>query len=191
MSFLNLLLLVALAILGYAFYAYNRLTQLRNTCETEWAQIDVNLKKRADLIPNIIEVVKGYAKHEKDTLERASAARARVMRREGERADDETSLSKHVAAVFMLKEKYPDLKANENFSKLSKELFDLETEIARRRDNYNEVAKAYNDFILKFPGNVVSSVIGFALLDFFEFTGSHEVPENRMGDTMASEVKPL
>ncbi|HDS30218.1 MAG TPA: LemA family protein [Firmicutes bacterium] len=181
MNFLILLLILFVIALGFAFYAYNRLTQLRNTCDTEWAQVDVNLKKRADLIPNLIEVVKGYAKHEQDTLERVSEARTRAMRSDEHRADDEKELSRHVAEVFMLREKYPDLKANENFLKLSSELFSLEAEIARRRDNYNNVAKAYNDYILKFPANVISSMIGFSLKEYFEFTGSRDVPVVEMG----------
>ncbi len=176
MTLLYLLLVVVLIILIYFFYAYNRLAQLRNAADTEWAQVDVNLKKRADLIPNIIEVVKGYAKHEMDTLESVSAARSRALGGDGNRGEDETSLSKHVAKVFALREQYPDLKANESFLELSKELFRLEADIAERRDNYNDVIKAYNDFILKFPSNVVSTIIGFRIRDMFEFTGSREIP---------------
>ena len=166
---------------GYIFYAYNRLTQIRNTAETEWSQIDVLLKKRHDLIPNIIEVVKGYAKHEKDTLERISYARASGMHNVKQSGNEEEELSKHVASILALREAYPDLKANQNFLDLQKELFEIEEEISERRFNYNDIVKAYNDFVLKFPGNVVSGMIGFSLLELFEFTGSREAPKLNFG----------
>lgn len=176
MTFLVLLLILVLAVLGYIFYAYNRLTRLRNTGETEWAQVDVILKKRADLIPNIIEVVKGYAKHEQDTLEGVSRARTTAMAAGRGRGKEESDLSTHVAQVFALREMYPDLKANELFLELSEELFKLETEIAEHRDNYNDVVKAHNDFVLKFPGNLIAGLTGFSLLEIFEFTESREAP---------------
>ena len=182
MALFYLLLVLVLVVLIYFFYAYNRLVQLRNAAETEWAQVDVNLKKRADLIPNIIEVVKGYAKHEKDILEKVSAARSRAMAKEGNRGQDETSLSEYVAKIFLLREQYPDLKANESFLELSNELYRLESDIAERRDNYNDIIKAYNDFILKFPSNVVSVIVGFRIREMFEFTGSREIPGVDFGD---------
>jgi LemA protein len=177
MPILVLVLVLLLAVFGYVFYAYNRLTQLRNACETEWAQVDVLLKKRADLIPNLIEVVKGYAKHERDTLESVSRARTEAMAAGRGRGKEETSLSSHVRSILALREKYPDLKANESFLDLSRRLFEIEEEIARRRSNYNDVVKAHNDFVLKFPGNAVAALTGFFLLEPFEFIGSREAPE--------------
>jgi LemA protein len=173
---MTLLLLFVLAVLGYVFYAYNRLAQLRNALETEWAQVDVLLKKRADLIPNIVEVVKGYAKHERETLERVARARAAAMPEGRDRGKEETELSGFVASIMALREQYPDLKANQNFLDLSAKLFEIEEEIGKRRSNYNDIVKAYNDFVLKFPGNVVAALVGFALLEPFEFQGSREVP---------------
>ncbi|HEX9745853.1 MAG TPA: LemA family protein [bacterium] len=165
-----------LVIFGYVFYAYNRLTQLRNTAEAEWSQIDVELKKRSDLIPAIIEVVKGYAVHEKQALERVSRLRTEAAVGVQVRGDEESDLSKHVAGVLALREAYPDLKANQGFLELQTELFDIEEDIARRRSNYNNIVKAYNDFILKFPGNVISGMIGFSSMELFIFMGSREVP---------------
>ena len=177
MPILILLLIFVLAAFGYIFYAYNRLAQLRNAAETEWSQVDVLLEKRADLIPNLIEVVKGYAKHEMDILEKASKARTEAVTGGFDRAgQQDTSLSSHVKSILALRESYPDLKANEDFLKLQIELFDIEDEIAECRNHYNDVVKAHNDFVLKFPGNLVASMTGFSLLRLFEFTGSREAP---------------
>jgi len=176
MPILILILLFAVVALGYIFYAYNRLTQLRNVCETEWAQVDVLLKKRADLIPNIVEVVKGYAKHEREVLERLSRARTEAVASGGRSGSEETSLSSHIKSILALREQYPDLKASEDFQRLQATLFELEDEIAERRSNYNDVVKAHNDFVLKFPANVVASMTGFYLMGLFEFIGSREAP---------------
>ncbi len=177
MEILIPILIFVLAVFGYLFYAYNRLTQLRNTCETEWAQVDVLLKRRADLIPNLIEVVKGYAKHEMEVLENVSRARTEAVNAGRSKGDKETDLSAHVKSILALREAYPDLKANEDFMRLQTELFDLEEDIAGRRHNYNDIVKAHNDFVLKFPENVVAAMIGFSLIDVFEFTGSREAPK--------------
>lgn len=178
MHILILLLCFVIAVFLYAFYAYNRLAQLRNTAETEWAQVDVLLKKRADLIPNLIEVVKAYAKHEMEVLERVSKARTEAVQGGFDRKGrQDTTLSSHVKSILALRESYPDLKASEDFLLLQGELFDIEDEIAERRNNYNDVVKAHNDFVLKFPGNVVASMTGFSLMHLFEFTGSREAPK--------------
>ena len=170
------ILVFVLAIFGYIFYAYNRLAVLRNVCETEWAQVDVLLRQRTDLIPNLVEVVKGYAKHEREVLERLSRARTEAVNAGGRKGDEQTSLSSHVKSILALREAYPDLKANQDFLHLQSELFRLEDEIAARRHNYNDVVKAHNDFVLKFPGNLVASMTGFYLLELFEFAGSREAP---------------
>jgi len=176
MPILVLVLIFILVAFGYVFYAYNRLAVLRNVCETEWAQVDVILKQRADLIPNLVEVVKAYAKHEREVLERLSKARTEAINASGRKGGEETSLSSHIKSILALREAYPDLKASEDFQQLQSELFRLEDDIATRRRNYNDVVKAHNDFVLKFPGNVVASMTGFYLLDLFEFTGSREAP---------------
>jgi len=176
MQILVPILILVIIIFAYVFYAYNRLTQLRNVCEAELAQVDVLIKKRHDLIPNLIEVVKGYVKHEQDVLEKVSAARTEALKSGGD-STGEMSLSSHVKSILALREQYPDLKASEDFLRLQSELFRLEDEIAERRFNYNDVVKAHNDFILKFPGNVVAGFTGFALLNLFEFTGSRDAPK--------------
>ncbi len=176
MQILVPILVLVIVIFAYIFYAYNRLTQLRNVCEAELAHVDVLLKKRHDLIPNLIEVVKGYTSHEQEVLERVSLARAEALKSSGD-SSSETSLSSHVKSILALREQYPDLKASEDFLHLQTELFDVEDELAEKRFNYNDVVKAHNDFVLKFPGNVVAGMTGFALLDLFEFTGSREAPK--------------
>ncbi len=177
MQLLIPILIFIVIIFGYIFYAYNRLTQLRNVTETEWAQIDVLLKKRHELIPNIIETVKGYAKHEMSVMENVSRARTDAVQSTGNDSGSENSLSSHVKSVLALREAYPDLKASEDFLLLEKELFDIEDEIAGRRHNYNDVVKAHNDFVLKFPANAVAALIGFSLLNVFEFKGSRDAPD--------------
>ena len=176
MPILILILVFVLVVLGFIFYSYNRLAQLRNVCETNWAQVDVLLRKRADLIPNLVEVVKGYAKHEKDVLTRISKARTEAIATSGRKGDEETRLSSHVRDLIALREAYPDLKASEDFQSLQSELFAIEDDIAERRTNYNDVVKAHNDFVLKFPGNVVAGLTGFSLLELFEFVGSRDAP---------------
>lgn len=170
------ILIFLIAVLAYLFYAYNRLTQLRNTIETEWSQVDVLLRKRHDLIPNIIETVLGYATHEKDTLERASQARIEALRSDTKRGEGESDLSSHIATIFALRESYPDLKASQSFQELARELFSIEEAISIRRKNFNDIVKAFNDFILKFPANLVASGIGFDLQDLFQFNETRAVP---------------
>jgi len=177
MQILILVLIFVLVVFGYVFYAYNRLTVLRNVCETEWAQVDALLKMRADLIPNLIEVVKAYAKHERDVLERISKARTEAINTSGREGEEETNLSSHIKSILALGEAYPDLKANEDFRQLQSELFRIEDEIAARRRNYNDVVKAHNDFVWKFPGNVVAAMTGFYLKKLFDFEGTREAPK--------------
>lgn len=177
MAILVLILLFVLVVFGYAFYAYNRLAQLRNVCEMQWAQVDVFLKKRADLIPNLVEVVKGYAKHEREVLERLSKARTEAMASMGRAGDEENSLSSHIKSLLALREQYPDLKANQDFMRLQAELFKLEDDIAEQRRNYNDVAKAHNDYVLQFPANVIAAITGFSLVELFRFVGSREAPQ--------------
>ena len=176
MPILTGILAFVFIVFAYIFYVYNRLAQLHNTLETEWSLVDVLLKKRADLIPNIIETVKGYAKHEKEVLEAASRVRADAVqsKRKGE---GEETLSSHVKSILALREAYPDLKANQDFMQLQSELFEIEDEIAEERSHFNNVVKAYNDVVLGFPGNVVARMIGFDLEDYFEFLGSREAPK--------------
>jgi LemA protein len=191
MPLLILLLIFVFFVFSWIFYAYNRLTQLRNAMETEWADVDVRLKKRADLIPNLVEVVRGYAKHERETLEGVAIARAKALEAGRERSKEESNLSSFVASILALKEQYPDLKANPSFLDLQNRLFEVEGEIAETRHHYNDLVKAYNDFVLKFPASFVAASIGFAPSELFEFTGSREVQEVSFDGTETSGVHLL
>lgn len=175
MPVLVLILLFFLVAFGYIFYAYNRLTQLRNAAEAEWADVDVLLKKRWDLIPNLVEVVKGYAKHERETLESIAKERSRFQTG-GPSGEEATNLSGFIASILALRERYPDLKANASFLEFQSKLFEIEKEIAATRTRYNNLVKAHNDFVLKFPGNFVAMLTGFALIDLFDFKESREIP---------------
>lgn len=177
MAIIILLLVFIIAVFGYLFYAYNRLTQLRNAIETEWSDIDILLTKRHDLIPNIIEVVKGYARHERETLESVARTRSETMAGRADRGKSETEVSGFVASILALKESYPDLKANQDFKDLSAKLYEIEGEIAEKRSNYNSIVKAYNDYVLEFPANALAAMAGFAIIPSFEFQSAREMPE--------------
>ena len=147
MTVLIIIIAVVVILLGWFFGTYNSLVSLRNKVKDQWAQIDVQLKRRADLIPNLVETVKGYAKHEKGTLEDVIKARntfvsAKTPEEEMKAAGD---LEKMVSKLFALAESYPDLKANENFMSLQNDLKDTEDKISYARQFYNDVVRKYND----------------------------------------------
>ena len=149
---------------------YNSLVSLRNRVKDQWAQIDVQLKRRFDLIPNLIETVKGYTKHESETLEnivkvRNTYASANTPQ-EAMEADGE--LNKAVSKLFALAESYPDLKANTNFLQMQDELKETENKIASARQFYNDVVLRYNNKIQMFPSNIVAGLFGFKTEAFFE-----------------------
>ncbi len=149
---------------------YNSLVSLRNRVRDQWAQIDVQLKRRFDLIPNLIETVKGYTKHESETLEnivkvRNTYASANTPQ-EAMEADGE--LNKAVSRLFALAESYPDLKANTNFLQMQDELKETENKIASARQFYNDVVLRYNNKIQMFPSNIVAGLFGFKTEAFFE-----------------------
>ena len=149
---------------------YNSLILLRNKVRDQWAQIDVQLKRRFDLIPNLIETVKGYTKHESETLEnivkvRNTYASANTPQ-EAMEADGE--LNKAVSRLFALAESYPDLKANTNFLQMQDELKETENKIASARQFYNDVVLRYNNKIQMFPSNIVAGLFGFKTEAFFE-----------------------
>jgi len=167
-----LIVLGALA-LGVVFWfigAYNGLVRLRNQLENAWAQIDVQLKRRYDLIPNLVETVKGYAKHERETLENVIQARNIAMgaKTVGDRAEAENILSGTLKSLFALSEAYPDLKANQNFLKLQEELTSTENKVAFSRQFYNDSVQQLNTSIQMFPTNFVANMFNFTRRDFFE-----------------------
>lgn len=149
---------------------YNGMIRLRNWIEEAWAQIDVQLKRRYDLIPNLVETVKGYAQHEQQTLEKVIEARNRLLaggdRAEQLEANDE--LSGALKSVFALSESYPDLKAHAGFSKLQEQLEGTENKIASARQLYNRTVMQYNTKIQSFPSNIVAGVHNFSRHDMLE-----------------------
>lgn len=161
-------LLIALALIVAGFY--NRLVTLRNRVSNAWSQIDVQLKRRYDLIPNLVETVKGYAAHEKEVLERVTEARAQAVAAGGvaEQAAAENQLTQTLRSLFAVVENYPELKANQNFLLLQEELSGTESKIAFARQFYNDSVLKYNTAIQSFPGNVFAGVFGFGERQYFE-----------------------
>lgn len=155
---------------------YNRLVSLRNRVDNGWSQIDVQLQRRYDLIPNLVETVKGYAAHEAGTLESVTAARTAAQQAEGpaEKAAAENMLTGALKSLFAVSEAYPDLKANQNFLALQEELTATEGRIAYARQYYNDAVLAYNNGIQQVPGNLVAGPFGFKQREFFEIDGPPE-----------------
>lgn len=161
---------LALAGILWLIATYNALVRLRNQLENAWAQIDVQLKRRYDLIPNLVETVKGYAKHERETLERVIQARNFAMNAKtvGERAEAENILTSTLKTLFAVSEAYPNLKADQNFLRLQEELTSTENKIAFSRQFYNDSVQSFNTRLQSFPTNIVAGMFGFARRDFFE-----------------------
>lgn len=162
-------LVVAVVIL-YAIMAYNGLVTLRNRVKNAWSQIDVQLKRRYDLIPNLVETVKGYAAHEKETLERVIAARNQAINATGvkDQAQAENALTGALKTIFALAEAYPDLKANQNFLLLQEELAGTESKISYARQFYNDTVMSFNIRLQTFPTNIIGHLFGFKEEPFFE-----------------------
>ena len=163
---LGLLLVVVIALV----VLYNRLVTLRNRVENAWAQVDVQLKRRYDLIPNLVETVKGYAAHERETFEAVTAARARAQAAQGpaEQGAAEGILGQALGRLFAVAEAYPELQADENFRQLQTELGETENRIAVSRQVYNDTVLTYNNAIQTVPGVVLAGPFGFAKKEFFE-----------------------
>jgi LemA protein len=149
---------------------YNGLVNKKVETENSWSQIDVQLKRRHDLIPNLVETVKGYAKHEKETLERVIQARNQAMgaRSLAEHAEAENQLTGALKSLFAVTEAYPDLKANQNFLGLQEELTATENRIGFSRQHYNDVVGQYNAALLRFPSNMIAGMFGFRQVEFFQ-----------------------
>ncbi len=149
---------------------YNRLIVLRNRVDNAWAQIDVQLKRRYDLIPNLVETVKGYATHEKETLEQVIKARQLAIDASSvtEQGQAENMLTSTLRSLFAVAEAYPDLKANQNFLMLQEELAGTESKIAYARQFYNDSVMSYNIGIQVFPANILAGMLGFVARDSFQ-----------------------
>ena len=160
---------------------YNRLVRLRVQAENAWADIDVQLKRRHDLIPNVVQTVKGYAEHEQDTLEQVVEARSRAMQATGPaaQAEAEGMLTNALKSLFALSEDYPDLKAAGNFRELQETLGEIESAIQNARRYYNAVVRDFNTKVQQFPTNLVAGVFGFDRKEFFALAdeGERAVPE--------------
>jgi len=162
----------------YLIITYNGLVSLRNKIENAWAQIDVQLKRRHDLIPNLVETVKGYAAHERGTLEAVIQARNVALTASGphDQAEAENMITGALKSVFALAEAYPDLKANTNFLNLQEELSGTEGRIAYARQYYNDSVYRYNTKIQSFPANTIASRFRFAEREYFEAEGEARGP---------------
>ncbi len=149
--------------------AYNGLITSRNEAENAWAQIDVQLKRRFDLIPNLMETVKGYMKHEKELLENVTKARAAVMSAQSvdKKAEASNMLSSTLKSLFAVSENYPKLRANENFMQLQEELTGTENKIAYSRQHYNDAVMIFNTKLEMFPTNTIAGIFSFRKKDFF------------------------
>ena len=161
---------VAVLFVIFLIATYNRLVRLRNRVEAAWSQIDVQLRRRHDLIPNLVETVKGYAAHERETLEAVTKARQQAVAATGveEQAQAENMLTATLRQLFAVAEAYPDLKANENFLALQEELTGTESRIAFSRQFYNEQVLAYDNALETFPSNLVAGAFSFKAKEYFE-----------------------
>ena len=155
---------------------YNSLIRKRNNCEQSWSGISVQLKRRYNLIPNLVSTVKGYAKHEQETLEKITKARTAAMNAKSVKGHEEAEnmLSGALKSLFALSENYPDLKANENFLQLQEELSDTEDKIQASRKFYNNTVKNYNTAIQSIPTNIVAKTCNFKEKEFFELENPEE-----------------
>jgi len=154
---------VVVVLAFFVILLYNSLIRLKNQVKNSWAQIDVQLKRRNDLIPNLVETVKGYMKHEKSTLENITKARAAVMDAKGveDTAQASNMLSDTLKSLFAVTENYPDLKANQNFMQLQEEITGTENKIAYARQHYNDIVMLFNTKIQTFPNNVFAKQLNF------------------------------
>src|SRR5512137_2896136 len=169
---------VVVLLVVWLFATYNGLVRLRNQTKNAWSQIDVQLKRRHDLIPNLVETVKGYPAHERQTLEAVTQARTiavgAVGKGVGEQAKAEGEMSGALSRLLAVVERYPDLKANQNFLALQEELTSTENKISFSRQYYNDSVLSYNNKIQMVPSNIVAGIFGFKTGEFFEVPGAEE-----------------
>ena len=170
MSMMYIILGIVLFFALFVVLMYNSLVRMRNRQEEAWSDIDVQLKRRYDLIPNLVSTVKGYAKHEQETLRTVTEMRTRALAADGvkEKGKAEDMLSGALKTIFAVAENYPDLKASENFVELQRELSDTENKIQAARRFYNNTVQDLNTAVQVFPKNVVANMFGFKAEEFFE-----------------------
>lgn len=165
-----IILILVVAVLLWGAAVYNRLVVLKNRTDESWSDIDVQLKRRYDLIPNLVNTVKGYAAHESGVFEKVTEARTRAMSAGStqEKIEAENALAGTLKTLFAVAENYPDLKANQNFLELQRELSDTENKIQSARRFYNANVRDFNTRIETFPNNLIASTLGFSKREFFE-----------------------
>lgn len=174
------ILWIVIALIAVAIFwligVYNSLIKFRNQTDEAWSDIDVQLKRRYDLIPNLVETIKGYAKHERELFENVTKARTAAMGAQGvaDKGKAENMLAGTLKSLFAVAENYPDLKANQNFSKLQDELADTENKIQAARRFYNGNVRDFNTKIQVFPNNMLAGMMGFKAYEFFEIEEAGE-----------------
>ncbi|SDA66564.1 LemA family protein [Methanobrevibacter millerae] len=181
----NLILIIIVVVciifvVGTLIHMYNNLINLRNRVQNSYSQIDVQLKRRNDLIPNLVETVKGYAAHEKGVLEEVTKARSNVMNANGveETSEANNQLTGALKTLFAVAENYPDLKANSNFQQLQEQLTDTEDKISYSRQFYNDTVLKYNNVCQQFPSSLLARLFRFKPAEFFQADeASREVPQ--------------
>ena len=175
------ILVVVLLLVAWVVSIYNRLVRTRNRVDNSWAQIDVQLKRRHDLIPNLVETVKGYAAHERGTFEAVTQARTAAQQAQGPAATAQAEgiLTQALGRLFAVAEAYPELKANQNFLDLQNQLSETENTISVARQGYNDAVLSYNNAIQTFPAVVLANSFGFTKREFFEVedAGDRAVPQ--------------
>jgi LemA protein len=185
------LVVVVLLVLVVLVALYNRFVRLRNRVDNAWAQIEVQLKRRWDLIPNLVETVKGYAAHERGTFDAVTQARTRAQQAQtpAESAQAEGILGQALGRLFAVAEAYPELKASQNFQELQGQLEETENRIAVSRQVYNDTVLTYNNATQTFPGVVLAGSFGFRVREFFdvEEPGERQAPRVDFGTTPAQE----
>ncbi|MDD3776359.1 MAG: LemA family protein [Actinomycetota bacterium] len=164
------LVLIALVVIGVGVGYYNSIVSIRNRVDNAWHQIDVQLRKRYDLIPNLVETVKGYAAHEKETLQQVIEARNAGMNAQSikEHSEAENQITGTLKSLFALSERYPNLKADQHFSRLMEQLNGIESNIAYARQFFNDTVMKFNTRIETFPGNIFARIFNFKSKDYFE-----------------------
>ena len=170
-----IIIAIVVLIVLWVILTYNSFIRIRNQSEEGFSTMDVYLKKRFDLIPNLVATVKGYAKHEAETLEKIIAARNAGTRSSvGEKIEDENQITGAIRQIFALSESYPELKANTNFQELQKQLSDVEEDIANSRKYYNAVVKKFNTKCQTVPSNIIAKIFGFKPLPMFTVDSNEE-----------------
>jgi LemA protein len=187
-----LILVILIGVVGYFVWAYNSLIKLRNQAKEAWSDIDVQLKRRYNLIPNIVETVKGYAAHEEDVFVKVTEARAKAINAGNikDQGAAENMLNGALKSLFAVAENYPELKANENFMQLQNELVDTEDKIQSARRFHNSVVRDFNTMVEQFPSKLVADMFKMTALDFFELQDEAERENVKVSFEPASAQAP-